>query len=83
MSTRCVLSLPRSSRSDRSQRNSDDGQGHTSIVNNVVPHPELPVIASSGIDDVVKLWTLENLHKEERDSAESVAEALERESYWM
>jgi len=31
-------------------------EGHQSVVNCVISHPYEPMIASSGIDDVVKLW---------------------------
>mmetsp|Transcript_13178 Transcript_13178/g.52584 ORF Transcript_13178/g.52584 Transcript_13178/m.52584 type:complete len:579 (+) Transcript_13178:47-1783(+) len=44
--------------------------GHESIVNNVLQHPTLPAIVSSGIDDVVKLWALEDLHDKTFDPEE-------------
>lgn len=31
-------------------------QGHDDVVNCVVGHPRIPVLATSGIDDIIKLW---------------------------
>lgn len=31
-------------------------QGHDDVVNCVVGHPRNPIVASSGIDDIIKLW---------------------------
>ena len=31
-------------------------QGHDDVVNCVVGHPRIPIVASSGIDDIIKLW---------------------------
>lgn len=31
-------------------------QGHDDVVNCVVGHPRIPILATSGIDDIIKLW---------------------------
>ena len=31
-------------------------QADSQVVNNVVPHPRLPILVTSGIDDVVRVW---------------------------
>jgi len=43
--------------------------GHRSIVNNVIYHPVLPLLASSGVEKIVRLWSPIRLHADDNDNS--------------
>ena len=57
-------------------------QADSQVVNNVCPHPRLPVAATSGIDDVVRVWepgegtNLARVPTHEAEDEDELAEAM-------